>query len=169
MMKTSGHPWELAYFVSDTHVTRRSFSWTHIVEWHSRWMTHIVNNMWKLMCPSVCRFLVDAFQYCYNESCNFQPRPRSQLWKPSLTLTEVFLWLTFSTRVESSTPQHSYSTATAVDFLKQFSKYSTAVKNSCTALHSTSQLFLPLCTAISLKNTEIRIKFQNWHQTVYFW
>ena len=46
-----------------------------------------------------------------------------------------------STRVESSTPQHSYSTATANDFLKQFSKYSTAVKNSCTALHSTSQSF----------------------------
>ena len=49
------------------------------------------------------------------------------------------------TRVESSTPQHSYSTATAVDFLKQFSKYSTAVKKQ---LYSTTQHFTAVFTAV---------------------
>ena len=47
--------------------------------------------------------------------------------------------------MESSTPQHSYSTATAVDFLKQFSKYSTAVKKQ---LYSTTQHFTAVFTAV---------------------
>ena len=47
--------------------------------------------------------------------------------------------------MESSTPQHSYSTATAVDFLKQFSKYSTAVKKQ---LYSTTQHYTAVFTAV---------------------
>ena len=41
-------------------------------------------------------------------------------------------------RVEPSTPQHSYSTATAVDFRSLFLKYSTAVKKQ---LYSNTQHF----------------------------
>ena len=60
------------------------------------------------------------------------------------------------TRVEPSTPQHSYSTATAVDFWSLFLKYSTAVKNSCTAIHSTSQQFFR-CTQLFPDKSKIKL------------
>ena len=59
-------------------------------------------------------------------------------------------------RVEPSTPKHSYNTATAVDFRSLFLKYSTAVKNSCTAIHSTSQLFFR-CTQLFPDKSKIKL------------
>ena len=72
----------------------------------------------------------------------------SHFWRFKNQVVSLFwqlakVWL--RTRVESSTPQHSYSTATAVDFLKQFSKYSTAVKKQ---LYSTTQHFTAVFTAV---------------------
>ena len=66
------------------------------------------------------------------------------IWSHSTVLSNT-KWLSINTRVESSTPQHSYSTATAFDFLKQLSKYSTAVKKQ---LYSTTQHFTAVFTAV---------------------
>jgi len=72
-------------------------------------------------------------------------------------------------RVEPSTPQHSYSTATAVDIWSWFFKYSTAVKKE---LYSSTQHFTAVFTAVHSyflkKVLKTKMKLWNWLQTKIF-
>ena len=68
-------------------------------------------------------------------------------------------------RVEPSTPQHSYSTATAVDFRSLFLKYSTAVKKQ---LYSNTQHFTAVFRCTQLFPDKSKIKLWKLRKTKIF-